>query len=509
MGAPTVRRCLLRVAAGLPARLAVGRPGRRSGRLGRPRAGVARLRRARRGTAGGGFVGGACGARAVRGVGQLAPPRGGADVGHRGALGGGRRRARRRGSGARGRPHRGSRPGDRPHHHGGRAAASGVPRGVRLTAGAQGLHHRARADDRRRSVAEVVRPRAGGRRVRREGLGPVHRAGGDQRVGGGRRRGFAGAAAAPAALRPPGAVGDGRGAGRGVGLGAAGPARAWGGRRRVRSRAVCRRSGCPSCGSRTTARSLSAVRSASPSSGSPRASAAAKTYATKAGYDIDARPRAARGRGGERGDEPVRRDGGSGSLSKTAVNGGAGARSQTSGLVVAVLTVVTLLLLHWPVRAAARGHARRCRHRRRHRTHRHPRPAQAVPDLDQPARGDLRPGSPRRLPRRARGPARRTGVRHPAGAVHRHRHLGPAAALPRVAAERRRARPDRGPRSRLGRPRPPPGGRADAGRGGRARGGGPCSSRTPTTYGPGSAGSRSPGTPAPSSSTPRPRRRST
>jgi high affinity sulfate transporter 1 len=34
-----------------------------------------------------------------------------------------------------------------------------------------------------------------------------------------------------------------------------------------------------------------------------------------------------------------------GSLSKTAVNGGAGARSQVSGLVVAVLTVVTLLLL--------------------------------------------------------------------------------------------------------------------------------------------------------------------
>ena len=34
-----------------------------------------------------------------------------------------------------------------------------------------------------------------------------------------------------------------------------------------------------------------------------------------------------------------------GSLSKTAVNGGAGARTQLSGLVVAVLTVVTLLFL--------------------------------------------------------------------------------------------------------------------------------------------------------------------
>ena len=34
-----------------------------------------------------------------------------------------------------------------------------------------------------------------------------------------------------------------------------------------------------------------------------------------------------------------------GSLSKTAVNGGAGARTQLSGLVVAVMTVVTLLFL--------------------------------------------------------------------------------------------------------------------------------------------------------------------
>jgi MFS superfamily sulfate permease-like transporter len=34
-----------------------------------------------------------------------------------------------------------------------------------------------------------------------------------------------------------------------------------------------------------------------------------------------------------------------GSLSKTAVNGSAGARSQVSGLVVAALTVLTLLFL--------------------------------------------------------------------------------------------------------------------------------------------------------------------
>jgi SulP family sulfate permease len=34
-----------------------------------------------------------------------------------------------------------------------------------------------------------------------------------------------------------------------------------------------------------------------------------------------------------------------GSLSKTAVNGSAGAHTQLSGLIVAVLTVITLLLL--------------------------------------------------------------------------------------------------------------------------------------------------------------------
>lgn len=72
---------------------------------------------------------------------------------------------------------------------------------------------------------------------------------------------------------------------------------------------------------------------------------AAKTYAVKAGYDIS----------------PDRELGGlgvanlgsavfggmvvNGSLSKTAVNGSAGARTQVSGLVVAALTVVTLLTL--------------------------------------------------------------------------------------------------------------------------------------------------------------------
>jgi len=72
---------------------------------------------------------------------------------------------------------------------------------------------------------------------------------------------------------------------------------------------------------------------------------AAKTYAAREHYDIDANREliglgAANVGSGLSGGMVV-----NGSLSKTAVNGTAGARTQVSGLVVAVLTVVTLLLL--------------------------------------------------------------------------------------------------------------------------------------------------------------------
>lgn len=72
---------------------------------------------------------------------------------------------------------------------------------------------------------------------------------------------------------------------------------------------------------------------------------AAKTYAARAHYEIDANREllglgaANLGAGMSTGMVV------NGSLSKTAVNGGAGARSQVSGLVVAVLTIVTLLFL--------------------------------------------------------------------------------------------------------------------------------------------------------------------
>jgi sulfate permease, SulP family len=72
---------------------------------------------------------------------------------------------------------------------------------------------------------------------------------------------------------------------------------------------------------------------------------AAKTYAQREHYDIDVnRELLALGgaslAGGLSSGMVV-----NGSLSKTAVNGSAGARTQLSGLIVAVLAVITLLLL--------------------------------------------------------------------------------------------------------------------------------------------------------------------
>ncbi len=79
--------------------------------------------------------------------------------------------------------------------------------------------------------------------------------------------------------------------------------------------------------------------------GYAEALAAAKTYAAREGYDIDPNREligmgAANVGAGLTSGMVV-----NGSLSKTAVNGGAGAKSQVSGLTVAALTVVTLLFL--------------------------------------------------------------------------------------------------------------------------------------------------------------------
>ncbi len=72
---------------------------------------------------------------------------------------------------------------------------------------------------------------------------------------------------------------------------------------------------------------------------------AAKTYAAKAGYEVDAN-RELMGLGASNlGAGLASGMVVNGSLSKTAVNGGAGAKSQVSGLVVAALTILTLLFL--------------------------------------------------------------------------------------------------------------------------------------------------------------------
>ncbi|MEV0759046.1 SulP family inorganic anion transporter [Nocardia sp. NPDC050435] len=72
---------------------------------------------------------------------------------------------------------------------------------------------------------------------------------------------------------------------------------------------------------------------------------AAKTYAAKAGYEVDA-DRELLGLGAANlGSGLASGMVVNGSLSKTAVNGSAGAKTQASGLIVAALTVLTLLLL--------------------------------------------------------------------------------------------------------------------------------------------------------------------
>ena len=148
---------------------------------------------------------------------------------------------------------------------------------------------------------------------------------------------------------------------------------------------------------------------------------AGKTYASKFHYDIDANREliglgAANIGSGLSSGMVV-----NGSLSKTAVNGSAGARTQLSGLVCAALTVITLLFLTGLFEELPEATLGRGRDRRADRARRLPRPGRAVPPLHPPPRAHLRPRGPTGLHRRHGGDVRRAGVRHPARAVHRHR----------------------------------------------------------------------------------------
>jgi hypothetical protein len=122
---------------------------------------------------------------------------------------------------------------------------------------------------------------------------------------------------------------------------------------------------------------------------------AAKSYAAKAGYEVDAN-RELIGLGA------VNVGSGycsgmvvNGSLSKTAVNGAAGAMSQISRLFVAALTVITLLFLTGLFEQLPEATLAAV-------------VIAAVRDVDRPARLYLRAGGAGRLHRGARGPGRRT-----------------------------------------------------------------------------------------------------
>ncbi len=152
-----------------------------------------------------------------------------------------------------------------------------------------------------------------------------------------------------------------------------------------------------------------------------------------------------------------------GSLSKTAVNGSAGAKSQISGLVVAALTVVTLLFLTGLFEYAPRGDARRGRHRGRHRAGRHRRAACELYSLYTERLGRIYGKAARaRLHRRGRGDVRRADLRHVARPGDRHHRVAHAAALPGLQAPHRRARSRAGDDAPVRRRRAPPGQRDDS-----------------------------------------------
>ena len=184
---------------------------------------------------------------------------------------------------------------------------------------------------------------------------------------------------------------------------------------------------------------------------------AAKTYAARDHYEIDA-DRELLGLGAANlGSGLVSGMVVNGSLSKTAVNGAAGARSQLSGLVVRGADGGHPAVPDRSVRGASRGDAGGRRDRGGDRARRHRRAARPATGCTPRTLGaHLRRGGAARLHRRDDRDARRARLRHAAWAVHRDRDLAAAAALPGVAPARRGARPGAGePRPVRGRERHP------------------------------------------------------
>ena len=226
------------------------------------------------------------------------------------------------------------------------ACSAGVPGVVHLRAGAQGLHRRPGADHHRRAAAQAVRRRQGRAATSSSRSGTWSRTSATPTcatlVG---RPAQPGRRAGAAALAAAGPRLAGRGAARHRRRRALRPGRPRGRDRRPhRLRAAAprrsrrcrgRRTGCSSSGPRSAC-----CWSASPrGSGPPRRTPPGRaTTSTRTGSCSGWAPPTS-GAGLASGMVV------NGSLSKTAVNGGAGAKSQVSGLTVAVLTVVTLLFL--------------------------------------------------------------------------------------------------------------------------------------------------------------------
>ena len=369
-----------------------------------------------------------------------------------------------------------------------RAAAPRLPRQLHLRAGAQGLHHRPGADDHHRPGAQAARHREGGGRLLRAALGRARATSATPTA----RTLVVGADVARRRARPA-ALRAGRARRRWspsiVGVVAvelfdlADKGVAIVGHDRQRA---ARRSGCPT--GVGFADYLSAAGSAAGIMlvGFAEGLGAAKTYAARDHYEIDAN-RELLGLGAANlGVRAVQR-----AWSSTAAcrrrrsTVGAGARSQVSGLVVAVLTVVTLLFLtglfeDLPEATLAAVVIAAVDRARRHR-----RAAAASTALYTRRLGrDLRPRRPARLHRRRGGDARRADLRHAARAGHRHRRVAAAAAVPLVAG---RTSPSSatspGSAGPVRRPRPAPGERRGARRRRCCASRPGCSSPTPTPCG--------------------------
>ncbi len=257
-------------------------------------------------------------------------------------------------------------------------------------------------------------------------------------------------------------------------------------RRSGRSRAACRRSACPISGSRTLGE-LAAGGIGVMLIAFAEGLGAAKAYAGHDDRPVDANRELVALGGSNLASGLSSGMVVSGSLSKTAVNASAGARTQVSTILAAGLTVVALLFLTGLFEDLPAGDARRRRHRGGHRARRRARARRPLQHLHEAPRSPVRVGRTPGLARRRRRSAGRDRLRDAAGPVHRHRRLAAAAHLPSVATVRRGARPHARSRRRL--PRHRPSSRRASHRRHRRRAGSraACTSPTPRTSAPASS----------------------